>query len=178
MGKEWQVRKTGENIILGGTEYKIEGVEGCGGSSIVYRAVYRDGLNCSSFHQVLIKELFPYSQRGEIWRGPDGCVVVGEGGKELMENARDSFVQGNQANLELLSRDPEQISGNLNSFEVYGTCYSVLPVHGGNSLEALLRAGKYQSLAAAADVILKLLDALECFHKGQILHLDISPDNI
>ncbi len=165
-------------MLLGGVEYRIEGVEGCGSSSIVYRAVYRDELNRDRFHQVLIKELFPFSQRGEIWRDEEGCIVTEAEGRELMENARESFVQGNRANLELLSRDPEQISGNLNSYEAYGTCYSVLPVHGGESLEKLFSQGKYRSLAAAADAVLKLLDALECFHREQILHLDISPDNI
>lgn len=178
MNRERQARKYNEKIILGGVEYQIESVEGYGGSSIVYRAVYRDELNRESFHQVLIKELFPYSQRGKIWRDEDGCIVVEEEGKELMESARESFVQGNKANLELLRKDPEQISGNLNSFEAYGTCYSVLTVHGGSNLEELISQGKYRSLAAAAEAMMKLLDALECFHRENILHLDISPDNI
>lgn len=178
MNRERQIRKIGEKILLGNVEYQIKNVIGFGGSSIVYRAVYRDELNRDSFHQVLIKELFPFSWKGEVWRDEEGCIVTDDRGIELMQDARESFLQGNQANLELLLKDPEQISGNLNSFEAYGTCYSVLTVHGGQSLEQLLEEDKYTSLAAAADVMLKLLDALECFHKENILHLDISPDNI
>ena len=158
MNRERQIRKIGEKILLGNVEYQIKNVIGFGGSSIVYRAVYRDELNRDSFHQVLIKELFPFSWKGEVWRDEEGCIVTDDRGIELMQDARESFLQGNQANLELLLKDPEQISGNLNSFEAYGTCYSVLTVHGGQSLEQLLEEGKYTSLAAAADVMLKLLE--------------------
>ena len=42
-------------MLLGGVEYRIEGIEGCGSSSIVYRAVYRDELNRDRFHQVLAR---------------------------------------------------------------------------------------------------------------------------
>lgn len=130
------------------------------------------------FHHVLIKELFPFDEKGRIWRDDQGCVSAKEDGREFLTRARDSFIQGNQANLLLLNSDPEQVSGNLNSYEAYGTCYSVLTVHGGKNLEKLLAEGKHGSLAAAADAVLKILDALECFHKEKILHLDISPDNI
>lgn len=178
MDRERQARKSGDVIVLGGVEYRIQKEEGRGGSSIVYRAAYRDGLNRDSLHQVLIKELFPYSRRGGIRRDAEGCLVTEEWEQERMREARESFIRGNLANLKLLQKDPEQISGNLNSYEAYGTCYSVLPVHGGENLEKLLSEGRYASLAAAADGIRKILDALECFHQEGILHLDISPDNI
>ena len=77
MNRERQIRKIGEKILLGNVEYQIKNVIGFGGSSIVYRAVYRDELNRDSFHQVLIKELFPFSWKGEVWRDEEGCIVTG-----------------------------------------------------------------------------------------------------
>ncbi len=72
-----QVRKpraAGEKLLLGGMEYRIEDVRGYGGSVIVYRASYRDGLNQDKRHEVLLKELFPYHKNGWIYRGEDGNI--------------------------------------------------------------------------------------------------------
>ncbi|MBS6646194.1 MAG: NACHT domain-containing protein [Clostridiaceae bacterium] len=179
MDQKRQLRKTGDVITLGGTDYRLESVEGCGGSSVVYRAKYEDRLNRGCYHNVLIKELFPAHPQGLIYRDEAGSVCCQKDGELYMERCRQSFYRGNQANLELLDLQPEQISGNLNSFQAYGTYYSVLAVHGGKNLEQLLEEGtEVNSLRAAAAGMIKILNALECFHKNGILHLDISPDNI
>ncbi len=179
MGKGRRFRTPGEIIKLGEIEYQIGSVEGFGGSSVVYRAKYEDRLNLGCYHQVLIKELFPYHPRDFIYRGEDGFIRCREEGRELMEDSRKRFYQGNQANLELLARFPERMSGNLDSFQAYGTYYSVLAVHGGTNLEEFLEArGESVRLREAAELMIQLLDALECFHQLRILHLDISPDNI
>lgn len=172
-------RMIGEQLLLGGAEYRIEAVEGYGGSTIVYRASYQDGLSSDRRHEVLIKELFPYHPKGLVYRDETGRVRCRPDGKAFMEQCRMSFYKGNQANLDLLARIPEKISGNLNSFEEYGTFYSVLPVHGGRNLQSLLEEGKqFQTLREAASGIKMILDALKGFHDNGILHLDISPDNI
>lgn len=129
-----KLRMVGERFSLGGAEYRIEGIEGYGGSVIVYRASYQDGLNSGRRHEVLIKELFPYHPKDWIYRDEAGRICCNPAGKTFMERCRQSFYRGNQANLDLLVHMPEQISGNLNSFEAYGTFYSVLPVHGGKNL--------------------------------------------
>ena len=177
-----QVRKpraAGEKLLLGGMEYRIEDVRGYGGSVIVYRASYRDGLNQDKRHEVLLKELFPYHKNGWIYRGEDGNICCRPQGKALMERCRQGFYKGNEANLNLLRRMPEQVSGSLNSFEAYGTFYSILPVHGGKSLQKILdEKERFVSLREAAAGIKMILEALQCFHDNGILHLDISPDNI
>ncbi len=88
------------------------------------------------------------------------------------------FKQGNQVNLELLEKIPSQTSGNLNSYEAYGTYYSILTVHGGQTLEELMENKKVQTLQTSVELTIKILDALELFHENRLLHLDISPDNI
>lgn len=169
---------SGSILNLGGKKYRIDAVEGCGGCSIVYRASYRDGLNQDARHHVLIKELFPYHPRGLIYRDERGYLCWDDYAQDMMEICRESFYQGNRANLELLLKNPEQISGNINSCEAYGTYYSILNVHGGTELSALIGDGKYFRLPEAADTVMKILDALQCFHDKEILHLDISPDNV
>lgn len=172
-------RSAGELLVLGGTEYRIEAVEGAGGSCVVYLAVYEDFLNKGTFHHVLIKELFPLSSKGDIFRGADGAVCCMGKGAELMGQYKNGFLRGNRANLMLLEKSPATVSGNINSYEAYGTFYSVLPAHGGTNLKfAIESGGQIKTIKDSAHIIMNVLDAVECFHKNGTLHLDISPDNI
>ncbi|MFR3288853.1 MAG: protein kinase domain-containing protein [Lachnospiraceae bacterium] len=168
----------GSRLTLGGVEYTIEAVEGSGSSAVVYRAAYEDALNRGALHRVLIKELFPLSAQGGIERAPDGGVVCTGPGLAVMEEAKRRFLMGNQVNLELLAGRPEATAGNLNSFDARGTYYSVLSLHGGESLLRALDSARALPLREAAGVMLRLLGALAVFHRRGLLHLDVSPDNI
>lgn len=163
---------------LGGISYEIEGVEGCGSSAIVYRASYRDALSPEALHHVLLKELFPLSETGAIYRTEAGEIACTEEGRTQFAYARRRFLMGNEINLTLLGSVPSGTSGNLNSYEAYGTYYSVLSVHGGETLLRLLERRGSLPLREAAGVLQKLLDALSVFHENGLLHLDISPDNV
>lgn len=179
MSDKRQLRNPGDMLLLGGTEYRLEAVEGCGGSAVVYRASYEDQLNQGYRHYVLIKELFPYHPKGDIYRNEAGEICCRGDGGSIMERSRQNFYRGNQANLKLLEQEPGKISGNLNSYSAYGTFYSVLSVHGGKNLQTILEEGQeLRTLRETAETILKILDAVACFHESGILHLDISPDNI
>lgn len=135
MGNVRSLRKNGDKLILGGCTYTIKDVEGCGGNSVVYHAIYNDNLNKELQHEVLIKELYPYHPRGGIYRDENGNISYISEAEEYMQNCKIRFKQGNEINLRLLQTLPSQISGNVNSYEAYGTYYSVLTVHGGRNLE-------------------------------------------
>ena len=178
MGNIRSLRESGEKLILGGCTYTIKAVEGCGGNSIVYQAIYNDNLNKELQHEVLIKELYPYYPQGGIYRDETGNISYVSEAEEYMQHCKMRFKQGNEINLRLLQTLPSQISGNVNSYEAYGTYYSVLTVHGGRNLEHLLETTDSLSLRDAAKIMEKVLDAVEIFHENEMLHLDISPDNI
>ena len=110
----------GSLLTLGGIPYRLDGVEGCGSSAIVYRATYPDNLNPGALHRVLVKELFPICANGMIYRAADGSVICAAEGSRVMEEARRRFRMGNQVNLELLQQNPAITAGNLNSYEAYG----------------------------------------------------------
>lgn len=178
MEDQRKARAIGSELVLGGICYRLDGVEGCGSSAIVYRATYTDSLNRDSLHQVLIKELFPFSAWGGIDRDQNGDIVCTDAARDIMLEAQRRFRMGNQVNLDLLRQIPASISGNLNSYEAHGTYYSVLSVHGGENLLQRLETRQNLSVRESARVLSKLLHALECFHRHGLLHLDISPDNI
>ena len=179
MDRRRNLLSPGTILLLGGTRYQIGDLEGCGNNAVVYRASYEDGLIQGAYHQVIIKELFPYSSQGWVYRTEDGCLKCAPGHEEFFEQHRQSFWMGNKANLELLKKAPDQIAGNINSYEAYGTCYSVLSLHGGRTLEQTLKDRQWgSSLRDISTCLMQILDSLEQFHKNGILHLDISPDNI
>ena len=171
-------RAVNEKIKLGETNYTITGIEGYGGTSVVYTATYDDKLNKEKKHNVFIKELFPFTNNGEIYRDKEGKISCLTESEELFRNSKIGFYRGNEINLELLKDNPEFISGNLNSYEAYGTYYSVLPVHGGCNLRKYIDKTQHKSLKDICDIIIKIISALDVFHRNGILHLDISPDNI
>ncbi len=175
-------RKTlyfGYHLLLGGIDYEIEKVEGMGGNAIVYRASYEDDLNKGKYHQVLIKELFPYETRGWVFRDESGAIICQEEGKEWFQRHRQSFLHGNEVNLELLEKEPDEVLGNLNSYEAYGTLYSVLTLHGGKTLKEILeKKERFVRLEEMAQGMIDIVSSLSVFHNHGFLHLDISPDNI
>lgn len=175
----YQRKPLRDHIELGNINYEISGVEGFGNSVIVYRASYRDELNRNNRHYVLIKELFPFTPDGSIERTNTGEISVQKDSIPLFNYYKERFILGNQVNLELLEQIPSQVSGNLNSFEAYGTYYSVLSLHGGASLQSVIhnRQKKF-SLKEAAVTVKEITEALQLFHQKKLLNLDVSPDNI
>ena len=171
-------RNVNEKIKLGETIYTITGIEGYGGTSVVYSATYDDKLNKEKTHHVFVKEMFPFTNNGDIYRNENGNICCMPESEGLFKDSKIGFYKGNEINLELLKNNPEFISGNINSYEAYGTYYSVLPVHGGCNLRKYIEKARSISLKEICDIILKIISALEVFHCNGILHLDISPDNI
>lgn len=162
-----------------GMKCRIDGFVGCGSNALVYRGSFSDSLNRESSHYVLIKELFPLTPNGEIFRSDDGNIVVSPEGAAVWEMQLDSFVRGNRMHLELLKRHPEMIGGNINTYEANGTRYTLLNLSGGTDLNAELTA-HFSSLTLknAARRMMGVLEALSVFHEAGYLHLDIAPDNI
>ena len=69
------------------------------------------------------------------------------------------------------------IGTNINTFIVNETLYTVMGYSGGISFEAAMQETKI-TLRKITERMLAVLDALDVFHSSNLLHLDISPDNI
>ena len=171
------VLPAGTRISFPGMECEIEYTVGKGSNAIVYKGRYYDGLNVGLCHHVLIKEMFPYHQKGLVFRDGGGDICVLPGGEDVFELHKYSFECGNDVHLRLLERHPDRIGANLNSFAQNGTLYTVMGYDGGRSLDSEYKNGA-KSLREAAELMLDILDAVEVFHSSGYLHLDISPDNI
>ena len=148
---------------------------GRGSNAIVYEAAYRDAAG-AGIHRVLVKELFPYDAEGRI-RRVQGDITVDPDAAALFARHRDSFLRGNALYLDLLAGAPDQAGGNLNTYALNGTLYTLLGDQGGRSLQDELALGGL-SLRDVARRMTSLLHTLSAFHSRGLLHLDISPENV
>ena len=96
----------------------------------------------------------------------------------LWQTHLTSFERGNDVHLLLLASRPDQLGGNLNTFPLNDTLYTILDDQGSRSLEKALAGKPAKDLRKAAVWCLRLLDCLEIFHRQNFLHLDISLDNV
>jgi len=155
----------------------LAGELGRGSNAIVYMGSYPDLLNQEERHTVLIKELFPFHPKAAVYRDESGVITCTPEGRETWDLHRQSFEYGNRIHLRMLEKHPDLTSGNINTFSLRGTMYTVLGFTGGRGLEAET-SGPETNLRRLTVRMLSLLDALEAFHKSGFLHLDIAPDNI
>ncbi len=171
--------KAGAILSFEGMCCVVEDAIGRGSNAIVYKGYYLDHRESGLKHHILIKELFPYHPAGAIWRDEDGTIVTDPEAQDDFELHRRSFERGNRVHLNLLSKSPDAVGANLNTFEKNGTLYSVLGFTGGRSLDKVFEEENEKvTLRSAAERMIRILDALEAFHAEGLLHLDISPDNI
>lgn len=165
----------GNVLDFPGMPCTIEEEIGRGSNAIVYRGSYPDRLNAGQRHTVLIKELFPLHPKGAVSRDARGWIRREPEGEETFALHAQGFEYGNRVHLRMLEKNPESVGGNLNTFSLNGTMYTVLGCTGGRSLES---AGETASLRLLTRRLLLLLDSLEAFHQNGFLHLDVAPDNI
>lgn len=151
---------------------------GRGSNALVYEACYQDDASTEWIHRVLVKELFPYDASGHIWRDQEGVIRQDASGLALWQTHRTSFERGNHTHLRLLALQPDRFGGNLNTYSLNGTLYTVLDDSGSRSLEKALNGKPVRDLREGARRCLGLLDCLEVFHRQGYLHLDISLDNV
>ena len=149
-------------------EFRIVKVLGQGGFGITYLA--QDTLLNI---EVAIKELLPRDFATRV----EGVTVVPKRpvDAESFAWAKQRFI--NEARI-LASLRHENIVHVYRFLECHGTAYMVMEfVHGQNLLEWMRKHRKPSEQMLHA-ILFPLLDGLDCVHRKDVLHRDISPENI
>lgn len=167
----------GTRLAFPGMNCVVDAFVGKGSNAVVYEGFYCDSLS-QTRHRVLIKELFPYAPRDQIYRNERGAICHTGDAAMTWELHRQSFERGNEVHLNMLRINPDAVGGNLNTFELNDTLYSVLEYSGGRSIDQEIKPEKPPDLRVTINRMTRLLDVLNVFHENGYLHLDISPDNI
>lgn len=175
-----QALAKGFQLCFPGLTCVVEEEIGRGSNAIVYHGWYTDGLQQEHKHHILIKELFPYHDKGAISRNQaDGSLLVTEDGMKTWLVHRQSFLHGNQIHLRLRERYPSETGGNINSFAHQNTLYTILDFTGGRTMDRMPEgASRRLTLRRVTQRMMNVLESLMLFHEQDFLHLDISPDNI
>jgi len=149
-------------------EYSIAKVLGQGGFGITYLA--RDGLLNVD---VAIKELLPRDSATRI----DGVAVVPKrpSDAESFAWAKQRFIS--EARILASLRHANIV--HVNRFlELNGTAYMIMEFVQGQNFSDWLRARVKPTEEALQAILFPLLDGLEAVHRKDVLHRDISPENI
>ncbi len=167
----WSITGSANCLPIGTrlAEFEITGVIGEGGFGNVYLA-----FDHSLQRTVAIKEYMPLSLAS---RGIDNSVLVQtKRHRETFETGMNSFI--NEARL-LAQFDHPALIKVYRFWEQNRTAYMAMRYYEGQTFKALINKHPERVTEAWLKPILKpLLEALETLYKLQVLHRDISPDNI
>ena len=148
-------------------QYIIHSILGSGGFGITYLAEHR-----ALGKMFAIKEYFP---RDFGFR--EGTTVrAATDGEGTYRWGLDRFLQ--EARALARFRHPAIVDV-ANVFEANGTAYMVLAYEQARDLRVWLASlGRMPTQEEVDQIVLPLLAALELIHEGNLLHRDVSPDNI
>lgn len=151
------------------TDFEITGIIGEGGFGVVYLA-----FDHSLQRTVAIKEYMPGALAG---RGEDKSVVLrSQRHQETFESGLKGFI--NEARL-LAQFDHPALIKVYRFWEQNNTGYMVMRYYEGKTLKDVIKSDPTLVTEQWLKSILKpILEALDSLYKVQILHRDISPDNI
>lgn len=163
------------NILAPLTElagrYVIGGLLGQGGFGATYR-----GYDTRLASVVAIKEFFPF---GTVSRSNDGIAVLVSGpSQDSFEFGRAKFVEEARTLAKL--RAIQRVVSVFDFFEENNTAYIIMEFAAGVTLKTLQarQPNNRLPLQMGLPVLIDVLGGLADIHKHQILHRDISPDNI
>ncbi len=140
---------------------------GSGGFGITYIA-FDHKLN----RRVALKEFLPNYMADREGNN----IVPKQGNNEAYLKAMNSFRKEARALYEL--RGHPNIVHVINTFRENNTAYYTMELLDGESLLALLKRRKKISGEEAYKLLFPIMDAIRYMHRQNILHRDISPDNI
>ncbi len=153
------------------SHYTIREVIGHGGFGITYEA-YDENLQIS----VAVKELF---LRKICRRDPDGSVWVPGEYREMYEQNRTGFLNEARVLAQLNGRELPGIVRVREFFEENNTAYIVMDLLKGVTLREYVREkGGRIALSRICIMLNDAVTAVSSMHDRDIIHKDISPDNI
>lgn len=164
-----------KHILKPGTvlddRYIVQEVLGEGGFGITYRALHQR-VN----RQVAVKEFFLRDQNFRDISSSPILQVTGKENREYFEREKENFVREARV-LGEFSGESHMVSI-LDYFEENGTAYMVMELLEGETLKQYLELHGTMTPEEAFEKFLSVMELLEKLHRRNIIHRDISPENL
>ena len=151
--------------------YIVGKIIGAGGFGITYIA-----FDPTLMVRLAIKEFFP---RSIASRNPNTYEIAPYGKDEEIEfrNGLKYFL--NEARSAAMFETNQNVVGVKDMFEEYNTAYMVMPYINGVPFDSyLLQNGETVGFKTALSILAPVMEALTAVHDSNLLHRDISPENI
>lgn len=173
MGNEKHYTTTASEALPNGTflfnRYRIDHVLGQGGFGITYVA-----FDCLTQTPMAVKELFP---SGFVARGPDRKTLYSCGEKNIsLPHLQQRFQD--EATLLMKLQGKKGVLKVTHLFDENNTFYYVMELLNGEDLSHRLKSHGAFHWQEFAPILLQIMDSLEAIHSMDLIHRDISPDNI
>ena len=162
-------RPLSPGTLLEGGHYRIERALGSGGFGITYRA-----WNLQTNQPVAVKELFPANCA--VRRAGNPMLLVPEDKQGYFRYSMERFLQ--EATVIYKLRDYSEILRIYSRFRQYGTAYYAMQYLDGENMDRFLRREKSISWQQLSQPVWDVLRTLQIIHQNNLIHRDISPDNI
>lgn len=152
-----------------GQQYILGRVLGCGGFGITYLA-----WDMKNQTRVAVKELFPEKDMTRNQQNKTVNIVTGQ--EQYVAHIRQRFLEEAQA-LYSFSNQPDIINV-YRLFEENGTAYYAMEYLDGMDLKHILATNGRMNWQQLSGYLIMIFRALMALHKRNLIHRDISPDNI
>ena len=170
MGEEFSYKLAAGTLLQ--NRYRIDSVLGEGGFGITYKA-YDTLLEI----RVAIKEYYPNRLAiRDASITPHVTITESKKNADVYMHWKERFLQEARV-LAQCSNIPYIVSA-LNFFEENDTAYIVMEFLDGKTLTRIVEENGTMDGRELAELIVPLLGSLDKIHKNNLLHRDISPDNI
>ncbi len=148
--------------------YRIGGIIGKGGFGVTYLA-----FDAKLERRIAVKEYFPY---GFAQRGAESGAVMTTGDAQVFKKGAEKFYD--EARLIAKFNNTDNIVNVYDVFYENDTVYYVMEYLKGQTLKSIIDKGDRLTPGQAVYIAGQIADALSIAHGMNVLHRDITPDNI
>ncbi|MBQ7529701.1 TIGR02452 family protein [bacterium] len=158
-------------------QFRVKKEKGRGGSCIVYGATLLMG---ELKREVLLKEFYPFRSSYRLYREEKSLALNLQSptDRKKLEKDKEKFLKACEEQIDFYNKCAEEVADELVEIQgIYNfgdTIMIMMSAASGNSWDMV----KDDSLEKIFETALSLLEELKTYHRNNLLHCDVKPENV